>query len=336
MMTLKNKQSILHSLSVSRLRDIGLILFIVILSVFIQFRNSQFLTLSNLNNMLINACIMGILAVGMMMVIITGGIDLSIGATLALSGMVAGLFVRENPDVVVIVPVIIGIFVGLFAGFINGLLVGKGGVLPLIATLGMMNVYRGLTFIVAGGAWISAHQMSPAFKAIAFYDFLGINSLIWIAAIVFSIAYFFLNYTRTGRRVYAVGSNYEASKISGTNVDNIQIMVYTIMGGIAGLSGILWVSRFASAQGDTAQGFEMNVIAACVLGGVSITGGSGKVPGVALGTLLLGILRNALPLLKVSPFWQDAIYGVIIMIAIIVNVMVKRTVDSRNLQRRHI
>ncbi|NLW10498.1 MAG: ABC transporter permease [Clostridiaceae bacterium] len=335
-MTAKQDKSIVRSLSVARLRDIGLVLFIVILSIFIQFRNSQFLTISNLNNMLINACIMGILAVGMMMVIITGGIDLSIGSTLALSGMSAGLFVRDNPDAPVIIAVLIGIAVGMAAGFVNGLLVGKGGVLPLIATLGMMNVYRGLTYIIAGGAWVSAHQMNDGFKAISFYNILGINSMIWIAAIVFLIAYFFLNYTRTGRRVYAVGSNYEASQISGTNVDNIQILVYTIMGGVSGLSGILWVSRFASAQGDTAQGFEMNVIAACVLGGVSITGGSGKVPGVALGTLLLGILRNSLPLLKVSPFWQDAIYGVIIMIAIIVNVMVKRTVDKRNLQRRHI
>lgn len=279
---------------------------------------------------------MGILAVGMMMVIITGGIDLSIGATLALSGMSSAMFVRDNPQASIIFAILIAIGVGMAAGFINGLLVGKGGVLPLIATLGMMNVYRGLTYIIAGGAWVSAYQMNDAFKAIAFVELIGINSLIWIAVFVFVVAYYFLEYTRTGRRIYAVGSNYEASQISGTNVDNIQIMVYTIMGGIAGLSGILWVSRFASAQGDTAQGFEMNVIAACVLGGVSISGGSGKVPGVALGTLLLGILRNALPLLKVSPFWQDAIYGLIIMIAIIVNVMVKRTVDKRNLQRRHI
>jgi len=335
-MNSKQSKSIVRSLSVARLRDLGLVFFIVILSAFIQFRNTQFLTLSNLNNMIINACIMGILAVGMMMVIITGGIDLSIGSTLALSGMSAGLFVRDNPDSPVIIAILIGIAVGMAAGFINGFLVGKGGVLPLIATLGMMNVYRGLTYIIAGGAWVSAYQMNDGFKAIAFYDILGINSLIWIAVSIFLIAYFFLNYTRTGRRIYAVGSNYEASQISGTNVDNIQILVYTIMGGISGLSGILWVSRFASAQGDTAQGFEMNVIAACVLGGVSITGGSGKVPGVALGTLLLGILRNALPLLKVSPFWQDAIYGVIIMIAIVVNVMVKRTIDKRNLQRRHI
>ncbi len=335
-MNSKQSKSIVRSLSVARLRDLGLVFFIVILSAFIQFRNTQFLTLSNLNNMIINACIMGILAVGMMMVIITGGIDLSIGSTLALSGMSAGLFVRDNPESPVIIAILIGIAVGMAAGFVNGILVGKGGVLPLIATLGMMNVYRGLTYIIAGGAWVSAYQMNDGFKAIAFYDILGINSLIWIAVIIFLLAYFFLNYTRTGRRIYAVGSNYEASQISGTNVDNIQILVYTIMGGISGLSGILWVSRFASAQGDTAQGFEMNVIAACVLGGVSITGGSGKVPGVALGTLLLGILRNALPLLKVSPFWQDAIYGVIIMIAIVVNVMVKRTIDKRNLQRRHI
>lgn len=317
-------------------REIGMILFILLLSLLIQLRNSQYLTAENLNDLLVNAAIMGTLAVGMMMVIITGGIDLSIGATLALSGMSAALYVRGNEAASPVLAVLIGIGIGLLAGLINGLLVGYGEVLPLIATLGMMNVYRGLTYIIANGAWVSAHQMNDGFKALAFTRLLGINSLVWVAILTFAIGAFFLGWTRIGRMIYAVGSNPEAARVTGVNVPAIRTLVYAIMGTITGLSGVLWVSKYASAQGDTAIGYEMNVIAACVLGGVSISGGSGKVFGVILGTVLLGILKNALPLLKISPFWQDALYGLIILFAILMNTIFKRMVDKNNLQRRHI
>jgi rhamnose transport system permease protein len=200
----------------------------------------------------------------------------------------------------------------------------------------MMNVYRGLTYIFAKGAWVSAHQMNPEFKALALGRVLGINNLVWVALLIFIAAFYFLKYTRTGRKVYAVGSNMEAARISGINVDHILVMVYTIMGTISGLSGVLWVSKYASAQGDTASGYEMTVIAACVIGGVSISGGSGKVQGVFLGVVLLGILKQALPMLKVSPFWQDAIYGFIILFAVLLNTYFKRMADSNNLQRRKI
>ncbi|NCA99976.1 MAG: ABC transporter permease [Clostridia bacterium] len=317
-------------------REIGMILFILLLSLLIQLRNAQYLTSENLNDLMVNAAIMGTLAVGMMMVIITGGIDLSIGATLALSGMSAALYVRGNAAASPVLAVLIGIGIGLLAGLINGLLVGYGEVLPLIATLGMMNVYRGLTYIIANGAWVSAHQMNDGFKALAFTRFLGINSLVWVAILTFGIGAFFLGWTRVGRMIYAVGSNPEAARVTGVNVPAIRTLVYAIMGTITGLSGVLWVSKYASAQGDTAIGYEMNVIAACVLGGVSISGGSGKVFGVILGTVLLGILKNALPLLKISPFWQDALYGLIILFAILMNTIFKRMVDKNNLQRRHI
>ena len=317
-------------------REIGMILFILLLSLLIQLRNSQYLTAENLNDLLVNAAIMGTMAVGMMMVIITGGIDLSIGATLALSGMSAALYVRGNEAASPVLAVLIGIGIGLLAGLINGLLVGYGEVLPLIATLGMMNVYRGLTYIIANGAWVSAHQMNDGFKALAFTRLLGINSLVWVAILTFVIGAFFLGWTRIGRMIYAVGSNPEAARVTGVNVPAIRTLVYAIMGTITGLSGVLWVSKYASAQGDTAIGYEMNVIAACVLGGVSISGGSGKVFGVILGTVLLGILKNALPLLKISPFWQDALYGLIILFAILMNTIFKRMVDKNNLQRRHI
>lgn len=317
-------------------REVGMILFIILLSVVIQLRNNEFLSATNLYDLLFNAAMMGTLAIGMMMVIITGGIDLSIGATLALSGMTAALYVRNNPVASPWVALLIGLGVGLVAGFINGLLVGYGEILPLIATLGMMNVFRGLTYIISDGAWVSAYQMNDSFKAIAFFKVLEIGSLIWVAIFAFIIGAAFLGWTRIGRKVYSVGSNAEAARVTGVNVAGVKVMVYTIMGAISGLVGVLWVSKFASAQGDTAIGYEMNVIAVCVLGGVSINGGSGKVFGVVLGTILLGILKNALPLLKISVFWQDALYGVIILFAILMNTIFKRVVDRRNLQRRHI
>lgn len=317
-------------------REVGMILFIILLSVVIQLRNNEFLSATNLYDLLFNAAMMGTLAIGMMMVIITGGIDLSIGATLALSGMTAALYVRNNPVASPWVALLIGLGVGLVAGFINGLLVGYGEILPLIATLGMMNVFRGLTYIISDGAWVSAYQMNDSFKAIAFFKVLEIGSLIWVAIFAFIIGAAFLGWTRIGRKVYSVGSNAEAARVTGVNVAGVKVMVYTIMGAISGLVGVLWVSKFASAQGDTAIGYEMNVIAVCVLGGVSINGGSGKVFGVVLGTILLGILKNALPLLKISVFWQDALYGVIILFAILMNTIFKRVVDRKNLQRRHI
>ncbi len=317
-------------------REVGMILFIILLSFVIQLRNAEFLTASNIYDMLFNAAIMGTLAIGMMMVIITGGIDLSIGATLALSGMAAALYVRGNEQASPWIALLIGLSVGLIAGLINGLLVGYGEILPLIATLGMMNVFRGLTYLISDGAWVSAYQMNDAFKEIAFYKVLEIGSLIWMALITFAIGAYFLGWTKMGRKIYAVGSNPDAARVTGINVAGIRVLVYTIMGAISGVSGVLWVSKYASAQGDTAIGYEMNVIAVCVLGGVSINGGSGKVFGVILGTILLGILKNALPLLKISPFWQDALYGLIILLAIVINTVFKRVIDRKNLQRRHI
>lgn len=329
------KKSSLNDLFV-RFKELGLVLFIVALVIFIQIRNSNFLTLENIDDLINNAAILSILAIGMMMVIITRGIDLSIGATLALSGMITALTVSALQDTHPIVAILIGVGIGMACGGVIGLLISKLNILPIIATLGMMNVYRGLTYIVGNGGWVSAYQMPDSFVDIATGTFLGINTLVWIAAVLYIVAYYFLNHTRTGRQVYAVGSNPESAKVSGINCVLIIFMVYTIMGGLAGLSGVLWVSKFASAQGDTASGYELTVIAACVLGGVSMAGGVGKISGILLGALLLGILQNALPLINVSAFWQQAIQGAIILFAVLSNVLIKRNSDKKNLARREI
>jgi rhamnose transport system permease protein len=189
---------------------------------------------------------------------------------------------------------------------------------------------------VSKGAWVSSYQMSDGFKQIATGKVLGVSNLI-IFAVVINVAFFyFINHMKTGRQIYAVGSNPDAASISGIPRTRIIFLVYAVMGALSGFAGVLWVAKFASAQGDTATGYELSVIAAAVLGGVSISGGSGKVSGLILGTVLLGILNNALPLINVSPFWQQAIQGVVILAAVLTNVLVKRNNQHFALRRRAI
>ncbi|PSL36364.1 monosaccharide ABC transporter membrane protein (CUT2 family) [Planomicrobium soli] len=322
--------------AISKFRELGLLAFIILLCIVVQTKNASFLTIGNLTDMITNTAILSILALGMMLVLITRGIDLSIGSTLALSGMIVAQTVSIYSGLNPVLAILMGTAIGIVCGIVIGFLVAKIGILPIIATLAMMNIFRGLNYTVSDGQWISSYQMPASFVSIATSKILGINTLVFIAIVIYIIAFYFINHTRTGRQIYAVGSNPESAKVSGINQTKILLIVYSIMGGLSGLSGVLWVSKFASAQGDTASGYELTVIAACILGGVSIAGGSGKISGVILGAFLLGILNNGLPLMNVSPFWQMAIQGSIILIAVIINALVKRGVDRNNLLRRKI
>ncbi len=318
------------------LRELGLLFFIIVLGAAIQLRNPAFLTVSNINSLLTNTAILGILAVGMMLVLVTRGIDLSVGSIIAFAGMVTAITVAGVPELSPVVAIALGTLIGLFIGTITGVLVARFDVLPVIATLGMMNIVRGLTYVVSGGRWISSYQMSTGFKAIATGRFLGVNNLIMIAVGVYLIAGYFINHTRTGRQIYAVGSNPVAADISGIPKRRLVLLVYSIMGALSGLAGVLWVAKFASAQGDTAVGYELQVIAACILGGVSITGGVGRLTGLLLGTIMLGMIANALPLINVSPFWQQGIQGAVVLGAVITNALVRRNTERNALRRRAI
>ena len=312
----------------SNIREISLIIVMIALSVFIEIRSGgNFFTLENISDMFTETAVLAITAVGMMMVIITSGIDLSIGSIMALGAMVGGTILKNNQAVPGVVIILVSIAVGIVCGFINGTLVAKLKILPIIATLGMMNIYRGLTYLVANGSWVKQQEMGTKFLSIATGKFLGINNLIVVAIVVYIIAAFFLNKTRTGRKIYAVGNSEESARVSGIKTDRTLIMVYTILGAVAGLGGILYVCKY---------GYEMNVIAACVLGGVSINGGTGRVQGVLLGAVLLGILNNAMPLIHVSSFWQEAIRGLIILLSIIANSLIQRNVEMKALRRRNI
>ncbi len=316
-------------------REIALLVVIIILSILVNIRSGgDFLTAKNISDMLSETSILVILTMGMMMVILTSGIDLSIGSTMALAGMASTIVLKNNMNLSPVIIIFIAVIVGAIAGLINGLVISRLYVLPIIATLGAMNVFRGTTYLVSGGSWVLQQDMSKSFMAIATGSFLGINYLIWIAIAVILITNHFLNNTRTGRKIYAIGNSEESAKVSGINVKNIITLTYVLMGVLAGLGGVLYVCKYAAAQGETAMGYEMNVIAACVLGGVSTAGGSGKVHGAVLGAILFGILSNALPLLQISPFWQEGIRGTIILLSIIANVLISRRSAKIALERR--
>jgi rhamnose transport system permease protein len=223
---------------------------------------------------------------------------------------------------------------GSILGAITGLIVSKGKVFPIIATLSMMYVYRGITFIISGGKWINAYEMPDSFKTMATGRLLGFSNLIAIAIVVYLVFYFFVNHTRTGREIYAVGSNIEAARIIGINTGFIIWLVYTLSGALYGLAGVMWVARYASAQNDTASGFVMTIVAACVLGGVSISGGVGTISGVLLGSIMIGIINNALPMIRVSPFWKMALQGLIILVAVLVNILITRNAEKAQLKQR--
>ncbi len=309
----------------------------IVIAIFVEYRSGgNFLTAENLSDMFTETSVLAICAVGMMFVMVTGGIDLSIGAIMALGAMAGCTVLKNNPGIPTIGVVVIAMAVGIVSGFFNGLLVSKLKILPIIATLGTMNIYRGITYLVANGSWVKQQEMGANFLSLATGKVLGINNLIMIAVIVYIAAAFFMTQTRTGRKIYAVGNSEESARVSGIKTDNTLILVYTLLGVIAGLAGTLYVCKYGVAQGETCTGYEMNVIAACVLGGVSVNGGTGRVPGVLLGAVLLGILNNAMPLIHVSSFWQEAIRGLIILLSIAANSLIQRNVEMKALRRRNI
>lgn len=323
--------------SLVKYREVLLIGIIIVLALVVQIRNDQFLTLDNIGDVLVDTAILSMLAVGMMMVIITRGIDLSIASNMAFCGMTVAMYIfKVNNGLPPGLALLMGIAIGGVLGLINGLIIAKGDVPAIIATLGTMNIYRGFTFIVGQGEWVNAHEMSDSFKQIALGKVFGINNLVFIAILCYILFFYILNYTKTGRRVYAVGSNLEAVRVSGIYAGRILIFVYIIMGMISGLSGVLWTSRYAVAQGDSCLGYEMFVIASCVLGGVSISGGRGKIQGVLLGAILIGLINNALPMLLISQFWKLAIQGFIILFAILSNTIILRRSKARSIRKRRL
>jgi rhamnose transport system permease protein len=303
----------------TRKRESMLALMSLLLLLGVASQQPQFLHPGSLAAMLNDTSIMLILACGQMLVLLTRGIDLSAGANVALTGMCTALINQAWPGLGMLPLITIAVLLGAALGAFNGALVWKLNVPPIVATLGTMSIYRGLAYVISGGAWINSSQMSPAFLQFTRQEFIGLSMLSWLAIATVTASAWLLRNTPGGRNLYAAGDNPGAAAYAGIDPGRMQFLAFSLCGAFAGLCGYLWVSRFAVAYTDIALGFELQVIAACVIGGVSIAGGRGSVVGLCLGCLFLGLINNALPVLGISPFWQMTISGIIIVSAVIAN-----------------
>lgn len=312
-------------------REALLALVILVLTAGIALRFPAFVAPRNLANVINDTAPLMILGLGQMIVILTKCIDLSVAATLALTGMVAALLNGMGVPLPLILLIVI--VLGAALGALNGVLVWKVGIPSIVVTLGTMTIFRGVIFLMTDGKWVNAHEMTDGFKALPRAVFLGFPVMSWTAFAL--IAGFAVLMTRTplGRAFYAVGGNPHAAVYTGINVGKTQFAAFVLSGALAGLTGYLWIARYAVAYVDVASGFELNVVAACVIGGISIAGGVGSVAGVILGALFLGIIANALPVVGISPFWQMAISGLAIILAVGFNASQSRTPGRLILKR---
>jgi rhamnose transport system permease protein len=307
-----------------RSREAALAFVIAALVLLIGWRAPVFVTPESLLAVLTDTSFLFMLTLAQMAVILTRGIDLSVAANLALTGMIVALVSRAHPDVPLIVIMLLSVLIGLGLGFLNAAAIAFIGIPPIVVTLGTLAIFRGLIFVIAGGAWLTSKDMTQAFLAFPKASLLGVSSLLWIAGAVAFAFWLFLNFTERGRALYAIGGNPVAARYCGISIQSGQLLVYSLSGAVAGLNGYLWVSRYGIAYSDIALGYELSVVAACVIGGVSIAGGIGTVSGALLGALFLGVIVNALPVINVSPFWQMAISGAVILAAVVVNARSER------------
>ncbi|MDA3957879.1 ABC transporter permease [Oceanispirochaeta sp.] len=315
-------------------RELNLVFLILILLVVVTMRAPDFLELKNVERIVNDTAILIMVASGQFLVILTGGIDLSVGAIIAFSGMAASMVNQYNPEMPVSLILLFGILVGTALGAFNGACVAYGKIPPVITTLGTMSIFRGLTFTMSNGQWVTAHEMTNAYMDIPKGRMLLIPNLTVWAILIFIIMFYFIRFTRHGREIYAIGGNKIAAHFVGVSEKKVSFMVFTILGALCGVAGVMWTARYAAAVNETAAGFELQTIAACVLGGVSMAGGSGALTGVVLGALFLGIINNALPVVNLSPFYQMAIQGFVVLAAIVANVLMEQRNEKKILSGR--
>ncbi len=305
-------------------REALLLAIIAGLLALIATRFPAFVAPDNLARVLNDTAPLIILALGQAAVILTRCIDLSVAANLALTGMVVALVNVAAPGLPMAAILAIALTIGAALGAINGLLVWKLSIPPIVVTLGTMTIFRGTIFLISDGRWVNAHEMSRPFTALPRSVILGLPVMTWIALGVAVGMIVLMTRTPLGRAFYAVGGNPNAAVYAGIDVGRTQCLAFVLSGALAGLTGYLWVARYAVAYVDIAAGFELDVIAACVIGGIAIAGGAGTAMGAILGAVFLGVIKNALPVINVSPFWQLAISGAAIVIAVAFNAQGRR------------
>ena len=301
---------------------IALLLMIVVMSLL----SEKFFTVENGWNVFRQISVNVCLSVGMTLVILTGGIDLSVGSILALSGAVAAGLLKNGAELPMfnlfvgftfLGAALGGIAVGSLLGYVNGLAITRFRVPPFVATLAMLTIARGLTMLWTGGFPITG--LGETFGFIGTGWFVSIPMPVWISMMIVAIFTLITKRTRFGRYIYAVGGNEKAAHLSGLKIHKIKLLVYTLAGALSAVAGLIVTSRLDSAQPNAGMGFELDSIAAVVIGGTSLAGGRGSVLGTVLGALIIGVLNNGLVLLNVSPFWQQVIKGLVILLAVVID-----------------
>ncbi|KOR85102.1 ribose ABC transporter permease [Peribacillus frigoritolerans] len=295
----------------------GPLLALVLLFIVITVLNPSFMEPNNILNLLRQTSINALIAFGMTFIILTGGIDLSVGSILALSSaLMAGMMVSGLDPILAI---LVGILLGAIMGVINGILVSKGKMAPFIVTLATMTIFRGLTLVYTDGKPITGIGDSVMFQMLGRGYFLGVPVPAVVMVIAFMILWFLLHKTSFGRKTYAIGGNERASRISGIKVDRVKVAIYGLAGTMAAIAGAILTSRLNSAQPTAGQSYEMDAIAAVVLGGTSLSGGKGRLFGTLVGVLIIGTLNNGMNLLGVSSFYQQVVKGAVILIAVLLD-----------------
>jgi rhamnose transport system permease protein len=301
---------------VFRIRELGIVVALALLIAVTGILEPRFLETASLRNLALNASIFAILAVGQTLVIITRNIDLSVGSVVGLTAFLAGDLLSKHPGMALPLVFLLAILMGAACGLLNGFLTTWGQVPALVVTLGMLYAYRGLAFLWTNGRQINAETLPESFLNIGTGTVLGVPYLVVIALVVVVLVGQWLRDFRAGRELYAIGSNPEGARLAGVRSDRRVLTAFVLAGALAGLGGALFTARFATVDATAGTGYELTVIAAAVVGGVAIFGGTGSVYGAALGALLLGTITSSLIVLRVEAFWQQAAIGALLLIAI--------------------
>ncbi|MDQ6673342.1 MAG: ABC transporter permease [Chloroflexota bacterium] len=316
----------------ARQRELSLVMVMLVLGGFVFSQAPQFLSAANLSQVVIVASIIAIAATGQALVVLTRNVDLSVDAMIGLVAFSVADLLRTHA-LSLPLAMVYGVGLGLVLGIVNGAIVSLFRVPAIVATLGTMSVYRGFTFLIAGGRQVSLSDLPPEYISLARAAVFGVPVYVVVAAVIVGVASWVLQQTRFGRQVYAVGSNPEAAAILGIRSRMVAFVVFAICGMLAGLAGVLWGARFGTINATAASGVVLQVVAAVVVGGVNIFGGSGTVYGAALGALFLGLIANALTLLHLSQFWLQAIYGAVILAAVAADAVIVRRLQRATAAR---
>src|SRR6266571_4960480 len=321
---------------VNRVRELGLLVVLLLVILIVGVQAPRFLSIDNFEQILLSVAILAIAAVGETLVVLTRNVDLSVGSMVGVTAFVTAYFFKQLPGSNLLLGILLGCALGLVLGMVNGLIVSFGRVPAIVATLGTLYVYRGLIFIFSSNttSQVNASDVPISYLALATTQIFGIPALILIAAVIAIIVGYFLHASQSGRQLYAVGSNPEAANMIGIPRDWLVFGAFAASGLLCGLAGVLWGARFATVDATAATGLELQVIAAVVVGGVNIFGGSGTILGVMLGAIVLGTLDNSLSFLRVSQFWLQAIDGAAILIAVTLDAFIKRWVQRLLITRR--